>query len=142
MAEWNKFDCIAHLDLVKRYGSLYGIKINLMLYEEELKEIFKILIENGKGIEINTSGLRQTAKSCLPDLDIVKFYKQLGGEIITVGSDSHYAMDVGKGIHYGIEIAKNAGFKYMTIFRERKPEFIKIADNEDHFITDKINMIA
>ena len=142
LAEWNKFDCVGHLDLVKRYGSLYRIKINLMDYKEELEEIFKILIENGKGIEINTSGLRQAAKSCLPDLNIVRFYRQLGGEIITVGSDSHYAKDVGKGINEGIEIAKNAGFEYMTVFSQRKPEFIKIDPNKDNFILDKINMTA
>lgn len=135
LAEWNKFDCIGHLDLVKRYGSLYRIKINLMDFKEELEEIFKILIKNGKGIEINTSGLRQAAKSCLPDLNIVRFYRQLGGEIITVGSDSHHVSDVGKGISNGIKIAENAGFRYITIFSNRKPEFIKI-DNT------KINMTA
>ncbi|MDV3429282.1 MAG: histidinol-phosphatase HisJ family protein [Bacillota bacterium] len=142
LAEWNKFDCVGHLDLVKRYGSLYRIKINLMDYKDELEEIFKILIKNGKGIEINTSGLRQAAKSCLPDLNIVSFYRQLGGEIITVGSDSHYAKDAGKGIYEGIEIAKNAGFKYMTVFSQRKPEFIKIDNNKDDFMINKFSKTA
>lgn len=142
LVKWNKFDCIGHLDLVKRYGSMYGVKINLMDYKEELKEILKMLIENGKGIEINTSGLRQTAKACLPDLDIIRFYRQLGGEVITVGSDAHFAEDVGKGIREGIEIARNAGFKYMTIFTERKPEWIKIDYSKNNFIINRDSRTA
>lgn len=142
LVKWNKFDCVAHLDLVKRYGSIYGVKINLMDYKEELEEIFKILIKNGKGIEINTSGLRQTAKACLPDIDIVSFYRQLGGEIITVGSDAHFSRDVGKGIKEGIEIANNAGFKYITVFTKRKPEWINIDYTKENFIINKNNRTA
>lgn len=135
LAEWNLFDCIAHLDLVKRYSAKYGVEIKLIDYKEELEEILKILINNGKGIEINSSGLRQHAKKCLPDLDIVKFYRELGGEIITIGSDAHYAVDVGKGIKEAIEIAKIANFKYITIFNNRKPEFVKITDNKSIYYT-------
>lgn len=128
LAEWNKFDCIGHLDLVKRYASQYNVKVNLMDYREQLEEILKILIKNGKGIEINTSGLRQHAKECLPGIDIVKFYRQLGGEIITVGSDAHSAEDVGKGVREGIEIAKAAGFDYMSVYTGRQPFFIRISE--------------
>ncbi len=130
LAKWNLFDCIGHLDLVKRYGAKYGVEIRLIDYKEELEEVLKILINNGKGIEINTSGLRQHAKACLPDLDIVRFYRELGGEVITTGSDAHYAEDVGKGIKEAVEIAKTAGFQYITVFNNRKPEWIKITDDQ------------
>ena len=128
LVQWNRFDCIGHLDLVKRYASQYDVKVNFMDYREKLEEIFKILIKNGKGIEINTSGLRQHAKECLPGLDIVKFYRQLGGEIITVGSDAHNSEDVGKGIRDGIEIAKAAGFDYMTVYTRRQPFMIRTSE--------------
>ncbi|MDK2800627.1 MAG: histidinol-phosphatase family [Clostridiales bacterium] len=127
LAQWNQFDCIGHLDLPKRYAAVYGISISLMEYYEDVEEVLKILIRNGKGIEINTSGLRQHSKACLPSLDIVKLFKDLGGEVLTVGSDAHRADEVGEGIQEGIELAKAAGFKYITVFNNRKPEWKKIA---------------
>ncbi|OGO80586.1 MAG: histidinol phosphate phosphatase [Clostridiales bacterium GWC2_40_7] len=135
LAQWNKFDCIGHLDLVKRYASNFCTKANFMDYKERLEEILKILIQNGKGIEINTSGLRQSADECLPGLDIISFYRKLGGEIITVGSDAHIAEDVGKGINEAIEIAKLAGFYYITVYTNRQPFMIKISERSSirHF---------
>jgi histidinol-phosphatase (PHP family) len=78
------------------------------------------------GIEINTSGLISRAKSTLPDFDVVKRYKKLGGEILTVGSDAHILKNVGKNIDKAFELAKNAGFNYITIYKNGKPEFIKV----------------
>ena len=128
LALWNNFDCVGHLDLIKRYAARVDLKANLMEHRERLEEVLKILIGNGKGIEINTSGLRQHAKECLPGLDIVRLYKQLGGEIITVGSDAHCSEDVGKGIREGIEIARTAGFEYMTVYTQRKPHRIRLTE--------------
>ena len=133
LAQWNRFDCIAHLDLVKRYASIHNVNVNLLEYKERLEEIFKVLINNGKGIEINTSGLRQHSQKCLPELDIVKFYRQLGGEILTVGSDAHNSEDVGKGIQVGIEIAKSAGFQYMTVYNHRKPYMISLYEKSSRY---------
>ena len=53
-------------------------------------------------------------------------FKELGGEIITIGSDAHTVEDLGAGIADGIKIAEEAGFKYISYFKERKPVFIKI----------------
>jgi histidinol-phosphatase (PHP family) len=128
LAQWNQFDCIGHLDLVKRYASKFNVKANFMDYRDKLEEILKIIIQNGKGIEVNTSGLRQSAKECMPGLDIIGFYRQLGGEIITVGSDAHTAADVGKGIKEAIEIIRLAGFEFMTVFENRKASMIKISE--------------
>lgn len=137
LADWNKFDCIGHLDLVKRYASQYHTKADLMDYKQRLEEILKTVIQNNKGIEVNTSGLRQSAKECLPGFDIIKFYRQLGGEIITVGSDAHCADDVGKGIAEAIELIKLAGFNYMTVFTNRQPSRIKISEKPSSYHFDK-----
>ena len=128
LAQWNQFDCIGHLDLVKRYASKFNVKANLMNYKERLEEILKLIICNGKGIEVNTSGLRQSAGECLPGFDIISFYRQLGGEIITVGSDAHAAEDVGKGIGEALEIIKLAGFQCIAVYAGRQPSMIKISD--------------
>lgn len=133
LAQWNKFDCIGHLDLVKRYASNYDTNARLMDYKEKLEEILKIIIGNGKGIEVNTSGLRQSAAECLPDLDIISFYRELGGEIITVGSDAHTANDVGRGVKEAIEMIQSAGFKFMTLYSQRQPFMIKLTDKSSNY---------
>ena len=80
----------------------------------------------GKGIELNTGGLYKGMTSANPHPDIIKRYRDLGGEIITVGSDAHKAEFIGYGFCEASEILKQSGFKYYTVFSERKPEFIKL----------------
>lgn len=127
LARWGKFDVLGHLTYNLRYiEGNYGIKVDMTPYGDIIEEIFKTVIQNGKGIEINTSGLRQNYGKTFPTPEYVKLYRQLGGEILTLGSDAHCAADLGKGIEAGAEIARNAGFRYITYFKERKPEFIKL----------------
>ncbi len=127
LCKWGKFDVLGHLTYTLRYiEGDNGIKVNMDPYEEIIRESFKLLVENGKGIEINTSGLRQKYGKTFPDFKWVKIFKELGGEIISIGSDSHCPEDIGKGIKEGAEIAKETGFSYLCYFKERKPQFIKI----------------
>ncbi|KZL90353.1 histidinol-phosphatase [Clostridium magnum DSM 2767] len=103
-----------------------------------MKEVFKILISKGKGIEINTSELRQAPKETMPGIDVLKLYRELGGDVLTIGSDAHYAQDVSKGLDIAIESAKQAGFKYLTLFNNRIPEYIRIDHNNDfYYISNK-----
>lgn len=126
MCIWGKFDTLGHLTYPLRYISASGIDIEMKPYEDMIIKIFTTLIEKGKGIEINTSGLRQAYGKTFPDLYYVKLFRNLGGEILTLGSDSHCIADLGKGIFNGAEIAKEAGFRYITYFKNRKPEFIRL----------------
>lgn len=127
LSKWGKFDVLGHLTYTLRYieGNA-GIKVDMQPFEEIIREIFKVIIQSGKGIEINTSGLRQKYGKSFPDLNYVKLYRELGGEILTIGSDSHRTVDLAKGVKEGIEIAKQAGFKNICYFKERKPQFIEI----------------
>ena len=121
------FDVLGHITYPLRYiEGNWGISVNMERNTELILESMKLLIEKGKGIEINTSGLRQEYGKTFPDIDLVRLYRQAGGEIITVGSDAHRADDLGKGIAEGIDIAKAAGFEHIAYFIERKPHFIKI----------------
>jgi histidinol-phosphatase (PHP family) len=142
LAETADFDCIGHFDLIKRYcTNIYNKRITLSVQLELLTEVFKILIAKGKGIEINTSGFRQTPKETMPGVDVLRIYRELGGEILTLGSDAHYAKDVGAGIQTAIENAKEAGFKYLTLFDSRKPEWVSICDSKDRIFIEKMNAI-
>jgi histidinol phosphate phosphatase HisJ family len=133
------FDCVGHIDLIKRYSTdQYRTRVTLITQQELIKEVFKILISKGKGIEINTSGLRQAPKETMPGIDVLKLYRELGGDVLTIGSDAHYAQDVAKGLDIAIESAKQAGFKYLTLFNNRMPEYIRIGHNNDfYYISDK-----
>lgn len=127
MCKWGKFDVLGHLTYPLRYiCGEYGISVDMKRYGDIIREIFCTLIHSGKGIEINTSGLRQKYGLTFPTLDYIKLYRELGGEIITLGSDAHCAADIGKGIFEGAELAKAAGFKYISYFKERKPMFMRL----------------
>lgn len=127
LCKWGKFDVLGHLTYTLRYiEGEYGLKINLSKYDDIIRECFKTIIQNSKGIEINTSGLRQKYGKPFPEFKYIKLYRELGGEIISLGSDAHTVPDLGKGIAECSELAQKAGFKYLTYFKKHKPIFIKL----------------
>lgn len=127
IAKWGRFDVLGHITYALRYiQGNQNIPVDMTPYQDIIREILKTVIEKGKGIEINTSGLRQKFGDTFPSLEYIKLYRELGGEIITVGSDSHKTADLAKGIKEGIEIAAQAGFTRIAYFKERKPYFINI----------------
>lgn len=124
---WGKFDVLAHLTYFMRYLKLKaGLELDISRFDELIAEIFRELAQKGKGIEINTSGIRQGYGDCFPDLKYVKMFRDMGGEIVTVGSDSHTVEDIAANAADGIAIAKAAGFTRLAYFKERKPYFIEI----------------
>lgn len=126
IAKEEEYDCLAHLDLIKRYAAFQGISLRMEECTEIVEMILKCVIERGKGIELNTSGLYNCLKEPLPSLEILKLYRQLGGEIITVGSDAHRVQDIAGGFMEVEEIIKKAGFRYISRFHRRKSSFVKI----------------
>ncbi|MDD2955890.1 MAG: histidinol-phosphatase HisJ family protein [Oscillospiraceae bacterium] len=127
MAKNSVFDCMGHVDLIKRYAAKQGFSVDLMDYREELEEILRVLISRGKGMEINTSGLRQEAREALPSLSILKLYRSLGGEILTLGSDAHTTADVAAGLEDAREMALEAGFRHLALYTGHQPSFYSIA---------------
>jgi histidinol-phosphatase (PHP family) len=88
----------------------------------------KVIIPAGKGIELNTSDLRYGLATGLPSFDILKLYKECGGEIITIGSDSHVPETLAYDFRRGLERIKEAGINYIASFTNGKPEFHLIDD--------------
>jgi histidinol-phosphatase (PHP family) len=120
-------DVIAHFDLMKRYAyKEYGF-YKFAEHEEIIQSIIEKAIKRNIGMEINTSGLRNASlNQTMPSLDILKLYKAMGGEILTIGSDSHKVETAGAGFHNAIELAKQCGFKYIYRFDKREPIPVKI----------------
>ncbi len=126
-AEAGRYDVLGHITYPLRYiVGENGINIDMKRYSGIIDEILRTVIKNGKGIEINTSGLRQKYGRTFPDAGTVKRYRELGGRILTIGSDAHRTGDLGKGIAEGIELARNCGFTEIAVYKERKPTFIRI----------------
>ena len=103
-----------------------GIPLNRNFPGKTLDAILRTLARSGKALEINTSGLRQPYGMCLPHEPIVRRFKELGGEYISLGSDAHSVQDVGKNLSDGAALAKLCGFDKITYYVARKPHFIEI----------------
>ncbi|WP_203247385.1 histidinol-phosphatase HisJ family protein [Sporosarcina beigongshangi] len=114
-------DIIAHLDLLKRYAfPLYGHYV-FEEYKDIVAAILETAIERNIGVEINTSGWRTTLNAPLPSIEILQLYRDLGGELLTIGSDSHAATTVGSHLEEAVLLAKSCGFKHVYKYEKRKP---------------------
>lgn len=119
------FDVLGHLTYVSR--SVYNPTKNLLEYRDYsdvCDEIFKTLIRKDKGIEINTSA-KSSLGVLLPSHDFVVRFRELGGKIITVGSDAHSPERVGQHVGEAITLAKDV-FGYVCTFDNRTPVFNKL----------------
>lgn len=116
--EYKNYSVLAHLDLIRRYDSTYYGFENL---KDIISEILTQVIKDGKGIEVNTSCFRYHIPDLTPSLDILKLYKELGGEIITIGSDSHTISQFGYEIADVREQLADLGFEYFYTFDKMKP---------------------
>ena len=126
LAQLGLFDVLGHIGYARRYMKRQGFDFGLEGLEDVLAEFFRLVIEQGKGIELNTSGLRDGTGCSFPTLPHLRLYRSLGGEIVTLGSDSHRTGDVGAGIEAGAELLREAGFRYFTVYKNRVPEFIRL----------------
>ncbi len=121
MVKTADIDVIGHFDLMKRYAfSEYG-NYDFDYFKDLIEQILQIAVKRNIGIEINTSGYRNAVKEAFPKLEILQLYKKLGGEIITIGSDSHSCKDVFSYCEKAYELLKKAGFLHFYTFNQRKP---------------------
>ncbi|MEI6131543.1 MAG: histidinol-phosphatase HisJ family protein [Bacillota bacterium] len=114
------FDTMAHIGYIRRYAPYGENSLRYEEFKDYYDAIFKSLIENGKALEINTSGLRSYG-FMMPEKDIIKAYIAAGGEMITLGSDAHHPKGIGFKFDYVAELLKSYGLEYLTYFNERKP---------------------
>ncbi len=124
----DEFDVYGHIDYIVRYGGYAEKKIDYDEFQEILDEILIQLIKKDKGIEINTSGIRYGLGMPHPNKEIIKRYKQLGGKIITMGSDAHKINDLGADFDVAGSILMDAGFQEISVFHNRTPDFVKIKE--------------
>lgn len=125
---YDNYSVLGHLDLIRRYGD-FDLQPDLMENNqaaELIREILKVIIANNKGLEVNTSGYRIDGQNPLPSFEILKVYYQLGGKILTIGSDSHNTNTLANKFDYTISELKKIGFTELSTFSNMQPEFHKI----------------
>lgn len=116
---YKDYSVLGHMDLITRYdkAGIYPFeKIKPMI-----EEILKIVIADGKGIELNTSHHRYHLKDTTPSMEILKLYSELGGNIITLGSDSHKPEHLGTYMQEAKTILKALGFTYFCTYQNMQP---------------------
>lgn len=122
---YKNYSVLGHLDMIVRYD-LQG-KCPFKYVEDIVREILKIVIDDNKGIEINTSCYRYKIGDLTPSTQILKIYKELGGKILTIGSDSHKRDSLLQNhIKETLPILKDLGFEYICTYRNMNPIFNKI----------------
>lgn len=121
IAKWGKFSSMAHLTYPFRYFPADKRPADTRRWDEIIDRIFRLLAEKGLALEINTSGLRKEIGEPSPTLPLVRRFRELGGEFVTVGSDAHVPENVGSGIAEAVALAEAAGFRYVTRFEKQKP---------------------
>ena len=116
------YDSLAHIVYPFRYIRRDGQHLPITDYEEQIRWIFTEVARTGHAMEVNTC--RGTDMGYWPLL--LGWFKECGGELITVGSDAHDPRDVAKGIPQALELIKAAGFDYVTTYEKRRPVLHKL----------------
>ncbi len=115
------FDILGHLDLVRRDSwDLFHEVLPLDRCATMIDAILEQLVTSGRGLEINTSGLRRGLAEPVPGLRILQRYRELGGEILVLGSDGHRPEHIGWRFDTARDLARAAGFERVARFSQRQ----------------------
>ncbi|HML24039.1 MAG TPA: histidinol-phosphatase HisJ family protein [Aggregatilinea sp.] len=120
LARHGGFDVLSHADVIKRTSfRVYG-RFDIADWEDVVRPVWQACIDNGIGIEINTSGLRLEVGQTQPSLPALKWYHDMGGDLLTLGSDSHRPEHVGFGLAAAMDLAREAGFTRLCTYERRQ----------------------
>ncbi len=120
------FDVLSHFDVVVRRGlPIYG-EYDPRRYEDAIRAALQNCIDHGIALDINSQGLRTRCGVLTPNVEILKWYVELGGERVTLGSDAHKPEHLGADLEIALDAARVAGLKYMTQFERRQARLISI----------------
>ncbi len=117
------FDVLGHLDYVVRYGAGREAQYSYARYADIIDEILRELVQKGKGMELNMAGLKYGLPFAHPHQDVLKRFRELGGEIVTVGADGHCPEHIAYDFEKASDILKSCGFKFYAEFAKRRPVF-------------------
>lgn len=121
---YKNYSVLGHMDLIKRYdqAGIYPFE----KVKPVIAEILKIVIADGKGLEINTSFHRYGLTDSMPSAEVLRLYRDLGGSIVTTGSDSHSPAHLGTYIQEAKAQLKELGFQSFCTYEKMQPVFHRL----------------
>ncbi|MBQ5317153.1 MAG: histidinol-phosphatase HisJ family protein [Oscillospiraceae bacterium] len=120
------FDSLGHLDYIARYGGPFGLTYSYDEYADSIDPILREVIDGGRALECNTGGLSRGLSDPNPCFDALRRYKELGGELITLGSDAHDPSTLGYRFDEVGERLRAIGFTHYAVYKGRKPEMMSL----------------
>lgn len=120
------FCVYGHLDFLERYAPYDDVTAHLNDFADVTDTIFKLLIESGRGLEVNTSGYRYGLGRTNPKPEYLRRFKELGGEILTLGSDAHSPDHIASNFPKAQDMLLSLGFKYLARYEGMKPRMVRI----------------
>ena len=115
------YSVLGHIDIIKRYDPCGPYPFERS--RDVIAAILERVIADGKGIEVNTSSFRYGLSDLQPCRDILRLYRDLGGHIVTLGSDSHEPAHLGSYIRYVMRCLRELGFTEFCTFDRWQPVF-------------------
>lgn len=125
-AESGLFDTLGHLDLPHRYAPANAGTYDPLRYTTSVRPIFQAVQDRGISFEINTSGLRQGIGSTMPGIELLSLFAEMGGQTVTLGSDSHVANTIGAGMDVAIDMLRTCGIPTVSSFKNGRRELVSI----------------
>lgn len=117
MCELGHSDILAHITYPVRYFVRAGHQFDLSYCKDELADLLTTAIDHGMLLEVNTSGYRQGMSGPLPDKSVIELYRDLGGRLISVGSDAHTPADIGANYKEAEELLRSLGMNKIAFIQ-------------------------
>lgn len=116
--KFSRLCVVGHLDYPLRYFPLS--EEDLLSCSDVIDEILQTLVRRGGGLEVNLAGARVIGRPH-PPLWVLQRFRELGGRIVTMGSDAHHVSQIARDWHDGVALLREAGFPSITRYRNMKP---------------------
>lgn len=126
ITHYHEFDMVGHFEYIIRYANYVDNSIRYADHSGLFDCILKELIRQGRGFEVNTGTYRDPAIPAEYDAGVLGRYRELGGELVCLGSDAHKVGHIGLRFDYFAQIIRDAGFRYTVHYEDRKPVFDKL----------------
>ena len=123
IAPLDTYDALGHIIYPLRYmNGRAGHHVTLDRYQDRLAGILRAVIRAGRAIEVNT----HCGAEVEPWRPILTLYRDLGGQLVTLGSDAHAPSDVAGGIPQAVQLLRACGFSHYAVYSRRQPRLIPI----------------
>ena len=119
--QYKEYSVLGHLDMIQRYDRFGDYPDDRIM--GMVDRILSQVIADGKGIEVNTSSFKYGVKDLMPSRAILRLYRELGGTILTIGSDTHETVHLGDHIAEVKQVLKEMGYQTFNTFSNMEPVY-------------------